>query len=312
MNTLLFVALFGMCNLDINYLSYNSQFLQQKQNIVSICNNTNSVIIDTIVYWRADKKINKVMSLYVSYKRNNDTDYIVEKEIRIKGEMLNGRMNGPCCFYHSQSHDLIAKASYKKGKICGDVLIFDNGKVVEHYMYKNDRCLGLCDKDGKLLKIRRHYYYHPKKECFCDNYDPSGKEAERQQDIYNDNRNLKRSGYSFLNDCKKMLFSLIDTIPLPSYCTKIEYDSEGIIDYSSFSYSFKGVEYDFQSVYSSYMRDKPKVISLMIYRCDDRQCVAEYFAKRCCLRKQNYHIKRAVPYAHRLFRIYKRKKLYVE
>lgn len=103
---------------------------------------------------------------------------------------------------------------------------------------------------------------------------------------------------------------------LLKYCKQISYDSNKVLESSTFWYCFKGVEYDFQSVYSNYMRDKPTVISLMIYRCDDRQCVAEYFvkcyAKRCCLKKQNYHIKKAVPYAHRLFRIYKRKKLYIE
>ncbi|MBO4655989.1 MAG: hypothetical protein J5644_10625, partial [Bacteroidales bacterium] len=142
--------------------------------------------------------------------------------------------------------------------------------------------------------------------------DPSGKEAYRQQGIYNVNRYLKRGGYSFSTDYRLFTTFFTDSFPMPKYCKQITYDSNGVLEYSSFRYYFRGVEYDFQSVYSSYMRDKPIVFSLMIYRCDDRQCVAEYFAKRSCLRKQNYHIKKAVPYARRLFRIYKRKKLYVE
>jgi hypothetical protein len=171
MKTLLFIVLFsighsGMNDTNSPHINQSSQYIQH---VIFIGEDSNSRIIDTVVCWRTEKRINKVMSLYVSYIRNNNTDYIVEDEIRVTGKELNGRMDGLYCFYYSRSHVLIAKALYKKGKLCGDVLIFDNGEVVAHYIYKNNRCLGICDKEGTLLKLRHHVYYYPKKKCFCGN-----------------------------------------------------------------------------------------------------------------------------------------------
>lgn len=168
MKTILFIFIFNIGNLAINSTSssYNDQALQH---ITFISKDSNTKFIDTVIYWRTEEKINKVMALYVSHLRNNNMGYMVEKTIRVVGEMNNGQMNGFYSFFNSQNHELIARAMYKKGKLCGDVLIFDKGKVVAHYIFKKNKCLGLCDKEGVLLKIRHHIYYYPKKKCFCRN-----------------------------------------------------------------------------------------------------------------------------------------------
>ena len=147
--------------------SPSSYAIQSTIEVIEINAIADSIIFDTVTCWRTDKRINKVILSYVSYVRNKNKEYPIVEEIITKGKMLEGQMNGQYSFYNTQNNELIAKASYKNGKLYGDVLIFDDNKVVLHYIYKNNRRLGLCDKEGLLLKLRCHVYYYPKKKCKC-------------------------------------------------------------------------------------------------------------------------------------------------
>ena len=148
------------------------------------------------------------------------------------------------------------------------------------------------------------YVFH-KTFCPFDYYPLFGDEYEKTvtQDIL-----------FFEDEEAGMIESSLDSTSLSKRPLIIRYDSNGEIEYSSFRYCYKDVEYDFQSVYSNCSNEKPVVISLTIYQCDDsHQCVAKYFINRKGhLKRHNCDKKTNALYAQKLFRIYKKKILYVE
>lgn len=164
LNTILFIFFFEMIN------SYNCTplFSYDVQHIDEIMNDTrvvDTVFIDTVISWRINQKINNVVALYVF-----NTGHEVGSKIRIQAELIDNQINGICNFYLPTNNILIAKATYKKGKLHGNVLIFDAGNIVSHHIYKNNRHIGKCDQNRVLLKIKQHHYYYPKKKCLCKDF----------------------------------------------------------------------------------------------------------------------------------------------
>lgn len=134
-----------------------------------LANLPDTVKVDTIVYWRANRTINNVVASYNSYLRNRERDYKIGSTIHLIGNTVDHKLCGLCYFYDASNNDLIAKTSYKNGKLHGDVFIYDKTQAVAHYIYKNHRCIGICDENGILKKIRHHVFYYPKKTCRCHN-----------------------------------------------------------------------------------------------------------------------------------------------
>lgn len=164
-NTISFIFFFKMI-CSFNCTSLLSYDVQDSDMIIRPTDSVDTVFIDTVIDWRTNDKVNNVIALYKYIDKNNE----VGSKIRIQTELIDNQINGICNFYLPTNNILIAKATYKKGKLFGDVLIFDDGNIVSRHIYKNNRHIGKCDANMVLLKIRRHHYYYPPKKCLCEDF----------------------------------------------------------------------------------------------------------------------------------------------
>lgn len=166
-NTISFIFFFEIiCSFNCTtMLSYD---VRHSDEIIHDTVVVDTIFIDTVINWRGNPKVNSVIALYASYMRNNGSNNEVGNEIRIHTKLINNQIDGVCDFYLPTKNLLIAKATYKRGKLHGNVFVFDNDNIVSHHIYKNNRRIGKCDPNGVLLKLKRHHYYYPKKKCFCE------------------------------------------------------------------------------------------------------------------------------------------------
>lgn len=167
LNTISFIFFIEMIS-PVNFTPILSYDVQHSDEIIHYTSVVDTVFIDTVINWREKNNVNNVIALYVCYMRNNGKNNEVGSEIRIQTKLIDNKINGICNFYLTTNNLLIAKATYKRGKLHGNVLIFDNDNIVSQHIYKNDRRIGKCDPNGTLLKLKRHHYYYPKKKCLCE------------------------------------------------------------------------------------------------------------------------------------------------
>ena len=155
---------------SVNYTPILSDDVQHSDEIICYNGVADTVFIDTVINWRAKHNINNVIALYNFYMLNSGQNNEVGSEIRIQTKLIDNKINGICSFYLPTNNLLIAKATYKRGKLHGNLFIFDNDNIVLHHIYKNNRHIGKCAPNDFLLKLKRHYYYYPKKKCLCEDF----------------------------------------------------------------------------------------------------------------------------------------------